>query len=406
MRGFLEDVVGSSYYEGATTSYNYDFFESYIDHELLVDLFQLSNKYTNIISLLKKRNDTEETNLLSKLSSELKELEEKINEIKTTQMDLCDDILGNVEFRKNAYQSETIDFKKINHLNTLNIRAERSLSESDIELEDLVTKRTHTNEERKQIVDKRAALDDDIERQNDELKELITNLNGKEIDIFKDVNIDSLEEEYKQGLEKIIQNSAAKEAYTSYVLDILKRENHHFQHLFSTAKDFISIANKENGFEVPELELKNEQIMMTESVTAIAKERLRLFGDIYCRNATDQDKLITKTANGYLQTKQFVDGIYDYIFNIEEFSKNIPAANESYFKLRNFNNLLHNKLAETIRGEGRNSLSKEAYELSIEMFDIFRVDLRKINAPETSKSNNHQANNDNHIDPESQYKTR
>ncbi len=413
MEYFLEDVAGFNNYSGQTSSYNYDFFSKYVDSDILITLIQLSHSYTSIIDLLEKRNNKEESATLQKLNSELKEIAEKISSIKNTQNDLCNNKLDNDSLRKALYESETIDFEKIRELASFNVRIDGLLAVNDIKLETNYSEQKIKTVEHKKLDEKRRKLDASIESDINGLKELLISLNEKNVDVFKGVNIDTLKEQYEQGLVGIIQNTVARKAYVSYVFDIMKRENKHIQEIFTASSTFVSTAKKEDGFEVSELATKDDQIMLTRWVNLVAKEGLRNFGDIWCRNATDQDKSITAIGNGYLQTQPFIDGIYDYISNMGEYNKDNSSGDQAYDKLHNSNNQLHQILGKFYSKDARDirniangiinaisketkkygyyqSMEREPYEFAVRVFDMFNSRMNHVRAPLYDKVNTEQ----------------
>ncbi|MEG2620544.1 MAG: hypothetical protein RSA10_00410 [Bacilli bacterium] len=387
MEGFLEEIAGLRNYNGQSEMYNRKFFGQYVDLDTLISLLQVSHTYSSIISLLNKRHDKVDNIVLQKLDEELNALIEKIGTIKATQTDLCNNKLDNDNLRKSLYQANEIDFDEVRKLVSLDSRIDTMLVENDSKLEIACNEKKLKNEEHKQFDEKRDALDTNIESYVGRLNELFVELNGKSVDIFNGLNIDTLREQYEQGLVGIIQNTSARKAYVSYVFDILKRENRNVPQVYATAQQFVANAKRENGFDVPELVGRNDKIMLNESITDVAHDGLRQFADIWCRHATDNDKAITTIANGYLSTQTFLDGMYDYITNISTYSQDHSKGGTDYDKLFSFNNQLHAKLAELQAKDSRKfinivgkitktpnyytSIEREPYEFATRIFDNF-----------------------------------
>lgn len=387
MEGFLEEIAGVQSYNGQSEMYNLEFFSRHIDVDTLIALLQVSHTYSSIINLLNKRHDKVDTATLQKLDEELKVLAEKIGTIKTTQTDLCNNKLDNDTLRKAMYQAGEIDFDKIREMATLDSRIDTMLGENDAKLQIACTEEKSKTGEHEKVDKKRAELDTNIEGYIDRLNELFVELNGKNVDIFKGLDIDTLREQYEQGLVGTIQNISARKAYISYMFDILKRESQMVPQIYVTAQQFVASAKKENGFDVPELVGRNDQIILYKNITGVAHDGLRQFADIWCRNATDNDKAITAIGNGYLGTKQFIDGMYDYITNIPTYSQDHSRGGADYDRLFSFNNQLHGKIAELSAKDARSirnivgkitnsphyytSIEREPYEFATRIFDSF-----------------------------------
>lgn len=387
MEGFLEEIAGFQNYNGQSGMYNREFFSKHSDINTLISLLQVANTYSSIISLLNKRHNKEDSAILEKLDQELKVLVEKISSIKSAQTDLCNKKLDNDSLRKAAYQSSEIDFDKIREMAVLDSRIDVILVENDLKIEVAINEEKNKNGERKKVDEKRAKLDTEIEGYIGRLNELFAGLNGKNIDIFNGLDINTLREQYEQGLVEIIQNTSMRKAYVSYLFDILKKESQMIPEIYATSQCFVSNAKKENGFDVPELVAKNDQIMLTESITMVAHDGLRQVADIWCRNATDKDEALTTIGNGYLSTQPFIDGMYDYISNLSSYSNDNSKGGADYDRLFSFNNQLFQKLAELQTKDSRSirnivgritnsphyytSIEREPYEFATRIFDSF-----------------------------------
>ena len=397
MEGFLEEIAGLDGASGQSVIYNSEFFSKHIDLDTLIGLLQVSHTYSSIIDLLNKRHDKVDTATLQKLSEELKTLGEKVNSIKGTQAELCNNKLDNDNVRKAMYQASEIDFDKIRELATLDSRIDSLLAENVTKLEVALVEEKSKKSENEKVVGKREKLDVEIESYIGRLNELFAELNGVNINMFNGLDIDTLKEQYEQGLTNTIQNTSARKAYVSYVFDILKREIKMIPEICATAQQFVASAKKENGFDVPELIGKNDQIMLNESITSVAHDGLRQFADIWCRNATDNDKAITTIGNGYLSTQPFIDGMYDYIANLSTYNQDHSKGGADYDKLFSFNNQLHGKIAEIQTKDSRmlinvvnrvrneistrtnsfkrygtyQSVEREPYEFATRIFDSF-----------------------------------
>ena len=387
MEGFLEEIAGFNNYGGQSEIYNREFFGKHVDVDTLISLLQVSHTYSSVISLLNKRHDNYDTATLQKLDEELKKLAEKIGTIKSTQTDLCSNKLDNDTLRKAMYQASDIDFEKVRELATLDSRIDTMLAENDSKLESSILEERAKNAEHKKVDEKRESLNTNIESYIGRLTELFVELNDKDVNIFKGLNIDTLKEQYEQGLVSTIQNSSARKAYVSYVFDILKRESQNVPQIYATAQQFVASAKKENGFDVPELTGRNDQIMLNESITDVAHDGLRQFADVWCRNANDNDRAITTIGNGYLSTQPFIDGMYDYIANLPAYNQDHSKGGADYDRLFSFNNQLQGKLTElrakdsrkivnivgkiTNSPHYRTSIEREPYEFASRIFDSF-----------------------------------
>ncbi|MEG1495360.1 MAG: hypothetical protein RR406_03595 [Bacilli bacterium] len=348
-------------------------------------LLAVSNSYSGIINLLNKRHNKYENTLLQKSDEELSTLIEKINTIKATQIDLCNNKLANDSLRKTLFQAAEIDFDKVRKLVSLDSRIDTMLVENDSKLEIICNDEKIENENHKKLVENREALDTNIESNMGILNGLCSELDGKSVDIFKGLNIDTLREQYEQGLVGVIQNTTVRKACVSYAFDSLKRENRNLSQTYATAQQFVAKAKRENGFDVSELVGRNDQIMLNNGIRHIVHNGVRgiaaMLGD-----APDDDKTVTAAANGYLTMQPFVDGMYDYISNISTYSQDYSKGGTDYDKLRSFNNQLQAKLAElqdkdsrkfmNIVGKGHTiSTERLPYEFVTNIFDNFNENL-------------------------------
>lgn len=387
MNGFLEEIAGVQNYGGQTTIYNRDFFDKHIDADTLISLLKVSHTYSDVIKLLEKRHEPNDNKTLQKLAHELKAINEKIVLIKNDQIELCKSKSDNSYLRKAMYQTIDVDFDKLRELATLDNKINTKLAENNARLESLLLEEKYINKEHQKINDKMMKLDTEIERYIAKLKTQFIELNGKNIDIFKEINIDSLREQYEQGLTSVIQNRSARKAYTCYLFDILKREIKNVPQIYVTAQYFVANAKKENGFDVPNLVGNNHQIMLNEGITSVAHERLRQFADVWCSGAKDDDIVLNKIGDEFLKVKSFIDGMYSYSKNLPLYNKDRSKGQEDYDKLLSYNKKVAYKADELsgrdsmrLRNVVNNfinrpsyytSLEREPYEFALSVFDYF-----------------------------------
>lgn len=388
MEGFLEEILGLNGYVGESQRYNRDFFDKYVNKEVLFDLLKLSHIYISIVHLLEDKNSDIDIVLLEKLKEEKQAIDIKVESIKNSQLELCDNKEINDNARKGIYQSSEIDFDKIKELELLDSRIDTLLKDNDIKLNAALLERKNKTAQIEKISDRNEKINSKIENYISELNQLFIVLNEKDITVFNNLDVDAIKNQYETGLTSIIGNTQARKAYVSYIFDILKRESEMLPQIFATAKQYVNSATREKDFNVSELNLMNNKISLTESATFTIHDNLRQFADIFCRNANDNDKSISTIGNGYLGTQLFIDGIYSYINNLETYDKDISKANLDYQKLHDYNNQLYAKLADLQSKDSRKlinivnrvksgvsgryqSIEREPYEFATRIFDDF-----------------------------------
>lgn len=387
MVGFLDGIADIERYDGQSEKYNREFFAKYIDLNVLISLLETSHTYSGIIDLLNKRHDKVDTDLLQKLDEELSVLAEEIAAIKKTQSELCDVKIDNTNLIMKMYEADEIDFNEIKELEEMDSQINDTLKKNNAQLEIMCSEEKMKNDKHKPIDEKRATLDINIENYIVKLKASLLELNGKNIDIFNGLDIDTLKEQYEQGLVETIQNTVARKAYVDNMFNILKRESKMIPQIYATAKHFADNAEKENGFDVPEVIIKNDQIILNGSITTVAYDGLRSFADIWCRNAPDHDKDITTIGKGYIATQPFINGMYDYVDNLPLYNQDHSKGGDAYDKLIGYNNQLEEQLEVLRTKDSKNlinivrritnnpgqlaSIEREPYEFATRIFDNF-----------------------------------
>jgi len=327
--------------------YNGVFFEKHIDKDTLTGFLKVSSIYYDIIKLLDKRYESNDIVMLQKLDEELKGLTEEIIEIRKTQIDFCNDKLDNDNLRKAMHQTGEEDFEKLEEITKLNSKIDNMTADNDIKLEKAKIEEQNKSEEYGKIDEERTKLDTDIENCIDKLNKVLAELDGKNIDIFNGLDIDTLREQYEQGLVDMFPNVAVRKTYASYLFDVLKRENKMLSETYATAQQFVSSARKENGYDVQELAIKNDKINMFSALNGVVHNELDQLIPTLFKYEPDTNQIITQAGNNYLSVQPFIDGMYDYIANMEQYEMDNSKSRTDFRKINAYNDKMQELFSKT-----------------------------------------------------------
>ena len=343
MDGFLEEIVGMDDYKSNVTEYNYNFFEKYVDKNVLYDLLDLCHLYVSTLDLITRRNQNWKNEQLLDLAFNVEQVESQIDDIIDSQRILCEKKRNAAVSRSSVYLATswgesgegiepTTDFDHIAELTQRDLQISEELEKNDIILKQLLEQLFDRQQAYNKAKGYIGGLNDKILQNFELIQNLFISLDGKDRSVFN-IDIEQIKEEYSAGLVDVLPNTKAREMYMTYLFDSLEREISSVEQTYGVAKQFISSAEEETNFVVPELQAQNNKIACTYDITQSMQDNVKQFVGVGCKGATDENLLVTEVSEEYLRVKPYVDDIYSYIDNLEIYEKDPGLSKIHYLNI-------------------------------------------------------------------------
>ena len=329
---YLLEIAGMATYKSSNLKqleYNKNFFGKYTNIANLKKAIIATQLYSQILRDVEIRYREEEETKLLNTEEEVKELNNKISDNKTKIMDLYNMKISNSLKSRDVFLTNNIDIdvnKKQNEFDDeIDERIRIEINRIAPELKIILEKQKTVNE----IVQKRMTLSHIIEKNISKLRELLEELEGQKF--FDEVDLDSLKEEYEEGLKKIYPNDIARKTYVDYTFMIIKHELKMLDQSLSISKIFVNKADKIDKYELPEIALQNELINAFNEIDGEVYQKIMFFIN---RTNKSKDEINKIEAEGFNNVYSLISGVYDYLDKIPEY------VNDEELNVREYNDLV------------------------------------------------------------------
>lgn len=369
---YLLEIAGMATYKTSDLKqldYNKKFFSKYIDIIKLQKAIISSQLYSQILRDIEVRYREED-------DKKITELEEKNRELNNT---IKQDIqrLNDLHNMENVVNNRILDLYNVNNINMESIikqdkfkaEIEDNIKSIKVRIKPTLKAINDNNNKIKFINDRRMKYDKFIEDNITKLKESLKDLEGKQF--FKDVDLDSLKEEYESGLKEIYPNDITRKVYVDYTFMMLKHELNMLNQILSTSRLFTSQADKLDKYEVPEIALQNEQINTFNEIDEEVYQKLMFFINRTIKSKDDINKI---EGEGFNNIYLLISGVYDYINKIPEYIEGKESDIEEYNVLVGY----YEQAMNNFRNIGTGVIEGESYEFAARVFNTFNVELNNI----------------------------
>jgi len=371
---YLVEIAGMATYKSSNLKqldYNKNFFGKYLNEDIkyLRKAIIATQIYSQILRDIEVRYREEDDKKITELEEKNRELNNTIKQ----DIQRLNDLLN----MENVVNNRILDLYNVNNINMesiikqdkFKVEIEDNIKSIKVRIKPTVKEINDNDNQIKDINDRRIKYDKYIEDNITKLKESLKDLEGKQF--FKDVDLDSLKEEYEQGLKEIYPNDITRKVYVDYTFMILKNELNMMNNVLSTGRIFVEKADKIDKYELPEIALQNEQINIFNEIDEEVYQKLMFFIN---RTTVESDKNNNIEGEKLNNIYQLISSIYDYINNIPEY----VTDKETGIKI--FNNIVgyYEQSMNNLPNIGDGKIDGDTYQFTAKVSNMFNTELNTI----------------------------